>query len=117
MVFPKLGLPVEEILKRTTEGITSGAIRNLSRGYCDEPSVQLPRAAQTSRCNEIPSPQHPVAAAADLAAEHRSIRRCKRLRPHDRLSRVKERFIEALLFLAAFSSVAITLGIVGTLAL
>src|SRR5512145_3024669 len=32
-----------------------------------------------------------------------------------RLSRVKERIIESLLFVAAFSSVAITLGIVGTL--
>jgi phosphate transport system permease protein len=32
-----------------------------------------------------------------------------------RLSRIKERFIEALLLLAAFSSVAITLGIVGIL--
>ena len=32
-----------------------------------------------------------------------------------RLSRIKERIIEGLLFLAAFSSVAITLGIVGTL--
>ena len=33
-----------------------------------------------------------------------------------RLSRIKERFIEALLFLAALSSVAITLGIVFILA-
>src|SRR5688572_33193092 len=62
--------------------------------------------------DEIPNLQHPVAAAADLAVsppptETPSSRR--------RLSRIKERFIEALLFLAAFSSVAITLGIVGTL--
>ena len=62
---------------------------------------------------DIPNLQHPVAAAADQGvkssqpAETSSARR--------RLSRVKERFIEALLFLAAFSSVAITLGIVGTL--
>lgn len=62
--------------------------------------------------DEIPNLQHPVAAAAELdasppPAETPSARR--------RLSRIKERFIEALLFLAAFSSVAITLGIVGTL--
>jgi phosphate transport system permease protein len=61
---------------------------------------------------EIPSLQHPVAAAADQAGgppptDTPSARR--------RLSRVKERVIEALLFLAAFSSVAITMGIVGTL--
>jgi phosphate transport system permease protein len=61
---------------------------------------------------EIPELQHPMAAAVDLdthppPAETPSARR--------RLSRIKERFIEVLLFLAAFSSVAITLGIVGTL--
>ncbi len=38
-----------------------------------------------------------------------------RLTAHPRLRHVRERFIELLLFLAAFSSVAITLGIVGVL--
>lgn len=62
---------------------------------------------------EIPALQHPTAAAADADAspppspESSSAAR--------RLSRVKERIIESLLFLAALSSVAITLGIVGTL--
>ena len=61
---------------------------------------------------EIPSLQHPVAAAADLAPHSPPAKTPSARRG---LSRVKERFIEALLFLAAFSSVAITLGIVGTL--
>ena len=62
---------------------------------------------------EIPNLQHPVAAAADQGAGSNP--------PEDtpsavrRLSRWKERVIEALLFLAAFSSVAITVGIVFTL--
>ncbi len=62
---------------------------------------------------DIPVLQHPVAPAADGTVR----------RPPDpptaasarRLSRLKERFIESLLMLAAFSSVAITLAIVGTL--
>ena len=54
------------------------------------------------------TPAPPVAVTENSpAAEKSSARR--------RLSRVKERFIEALLFLAAFSSVVITLGIVGVL--
>ena len=63
---------------------------------------------------EIPALQNPVAAAAELSSSQS---------PRDtgsaaarRLSRIKERIIEALLLLAAFSSVAITVGIVGTLA-
>ncbi|MGH9881272.1 MAG: phosphate ABC transporter permease subunit PstC [Pyrinomonadaceae bacterium] len=61
---------------------------------------------------DIPVVQYPVAAAAELTA-HPSPET-----PHAaarRLSRVKERIIESLLMLAALSSVAITLGIVGTL--
>jgi phosphate transport system permease protein len=61
---------------------------------------------------DIPALQSPVALAADL----------NRPGPTDetpaaarRLSRIKERIIESLLLLAAFSSVAITLGIVGIL--
>ena len=64
--------------------------------------------------NDIPGLQHPVASAADQSSSPS---------PPDttsaaarRLSRVKERIIETLLLLAAFSSVAITVGIVGTLA-
>lgn len=62
---------------------------------------------------DIPALQYPVAAAAEQKIG---------LPPPPpapsatrRLSHFKERFIEALLFLAAFSSVAITVGIVGTL--
>src|SRR5918993_1492799 len=63
--------------------------------------------------HEIPSLRHPVAAAADQA-DNRQPPEAAPSRER-RLSRVKERIIEALLFLAAISSVAITLGIVGTL--
>lgn len=62
--------------------------------------------------NEIPVLQHPVAAAADQASGPSPPSRASTAR---RLSRVKERVIESLLLAAAFSSVAITLGIVGTL--
>lgn len=62
--------------------------------------------------DEIPVLQHPVATAADLETKSPSAPTAS---PTKRLSQVKERFIEALLFLAAFSSVAITAGIVGTL--
>ncbi len=61
---------------------------------------------------EIPALQHPVAAAADEA-----VPRLPRDAPSSarRLTKLKERIIESLLLLAAFSSVAITAGIVGTL--
>ena len=63
--------------------------------------------------HDVPSLRHPVAAAADQSVNTQSPEAPpSRAR---RLSRIKERFIEALLFLAAFSSVAITLGIVFTL--
>ena len=62
--------------------------------------------------NEIPALQHPVAAAADQASGPSPPTTASAAR---RLSRVKEKVIESLLFVAAFSSVAITLGIVGTL--
>ena len=62
--------------------------------------------------NEIPILQHPVAAAADQASGPSPPSTASAAR---RLSRLKERVIESLLFAAAFSSVAITLGIVGTL--
>src|SRR5918993_1258648 len=62
--------------------------------------------------NEIPILQHPVAAAADQAPGPSPPSTASAAR---RLSRLKERVIESLLFAAAFSSVAITLGIVGTL--
>lgn len=62
---------------------------------------------------EIPALQHPTALAADADAGPPP----PDSRPSSarRLSRIKERIIESLLFLAALSSVAITLGIVGTL--
>lgn len=63
--------------------------------------------------NEIPALQHPVASAADVDASPPSSPESSSAAR--RLSRVKERIIESLLFLAALSSVAITLGIVGTL--
>ena len=62
--------------------------------------------------NEIPALQHPVAAAADQASGPSPPSTASAAR---RLSRLKEKVIESLLFAAAFSSVAITLGIVGTL--
>lgn len=63
---------------------------------------------------EIPALQHPTASAADAdASPPRSPESTSSAAR--RLSRVKERVIESLLFLAAISSVAITLGIVGTL--
>ena len=62
--------------------------------------------------NEIPILRHPVAAAADQASGPSPPSTASAAR---RLSRIKERVIESLLFAAAFSSVAITLGIVGTL--
>ena len=60
---------------------------------------------------EIPALQHPVAAAAD----ERPSPRGGQFEGARRLASIKERVIETLLMLAAFSSVAITLGIVGTL--
>ena len=60
---------------------------------------------------EIPAIQHPVAPAADEAATTRG----GRFNASGRMVSAKERVIESLLFLAAFSSVAITVGIVGTL--
>jgi phosphate transport system permease protein len=60
---------------------------------------------------DIPAPQHPVAPAAEEAARPPSTTPTAARR----LSNLKERIIESLLLLAAFSSVAITLGIVGTL--
>lgn len=60
---------------------------------------------------EVPILQHPVAAAADEAAR----RGGGRFRVSGRMVSAKERVIESLLFLAALSSVAITVGIVGTL--
>ncbi|HKZ00958.1 MAG TPA: phosphate ABC transporter permease subunit PstC [Pyrinomonadaceae bacterium] len=62
---------------------------------------------------EIPALQYPVAVAADQTTPPSPEARSGAAR---RLSRLKERVIESLLLLAAFSSVAITLGIVGTLA-
>ncbi len=61
---------------------------------------------------DIPVLSHPIAVAADEA-----VRRPPGPIPSAarRLSNLKERIIESLLLLAAFSSVAITLGIVGTL--
>ena len=56
--------------------------------------------------------EQPTAVAADLSGQ--SPTGGVSTRAH-RLSRFKERIIESLLFLAAFSSVAITVGIVGTL--
>lgn len=61
---------------------------------------------------DIPALQSPVALAADQNARGPSDETPAAAR---RLSRVKERIIESLLLLAAFSSVAITLGIVGIL--
>jgi phosphate transport system permease protein len=61
---------------------------------------------------EIPALQHPVAAAADEQPGPRG----GSLQGARRLTSVKERVIELLLLAAAFSSVAITVGIVGTLA-
>jgi phosphate transport system permease protein len=61
---------------------------------------------------DIPALQSPVALAADQNRPGPSDERPAVAR---RLSRVKERIIETLLLLAAFSSVAITLGIVGIL--
>ncbi|HKO42885.1 MAG TPA: phosphate ABC transporter permease subunit PstC [Pyrinomonadaceae bacterium] len=60
--------------------------------------------------HEIPSLRHPVAAAADQSDDRQPPEAAPSRQR--RLSRIKERFIEALLFLAALSSVAITLGIV-----
>ncbi len=56
--------------------------------------------------------EQPVALAADLSVQPPAGGASARAR---RLSRVKERVIELILLLAALSSVAITLGIVGTL--
>ncbi|HEX6730637.1 MAG TPA: phosphate ABC transporter permease subunit PstC [Pyrinomonadaceae bacterium] len=61
---------------------------------------------------DIPVLQTPVALAADQNRRGPSDERPAVAR---RLSRVKERIIESILLLAAFSSVAITLGIVGIL--
>lgn len=61
---------------------------------------------------EIPALQHPTALAADGSPPRSPESTSSAAR---RLSRVKERIIETLLFLAAISSVAITVGIVGTL--
>jgi phosphate transport system permease protein len=61
---------------------------------------------------DIPALQVPVALAADQNRRGPSDETPAAAR---RLSRVKERIIESLLLLAAFSSVAITLGIVGIL--
>ena len=61
---------------------------------------------------DIPIVQHPVALAAEPSGQPLDGRTPTRSR---RLSRLKERIIESLLFFAAFSSVAITVGIVGTL--
>ena len=61
---------------------------------------------------DLPMVEQPAALAADLSGQSSSGGAAARVY---RLSRVKERIIEALLFLAAFSSVAITLGFVGTL--
>lgn len=61
---------------------------------------------------ETPILEHPAALAADLAVHPPAGGTPARAR---RLSRLKERVIEWLLFFAAFSSVAITAGIVGTL--
>jgi phosphate transport system permease protein len=60
---------------------------------------------------EIPALQHPVAAAADEQQAPRG----GELAGARRLVSVKERVIEWMLLAAAFSSVAITVGIVGTL--
>lgn len=59
---------------------------------------------------EVPVLQHPVAPAAPSPPPDGRPAAARR-----RLSHLKERFIELLLLLAAFSSVAITVGIVGTL--
>jgi len=66
---------------------------------------------------DIPALQHPTALAADVDAAAGGPPSSPDSTPSAarRLSRVKERVIESLLFLAAISSVAITLGIVGTL--
>ena len=61
---------------------------------------------------EIPIVQHPVALAAEPTGQPLDGGTPANSR---RLSRLKERIIESLLFVAAFSSVAITVGIVGTL--
>ena len=61
---------------------------------------------------EIPIVQHPVALAAEPTGQSLDGGTPANSR---RLSRLKERIIESLLFVAAFSSVAITVGIVGTL--
>ncbi len=60
---------------------------------------------------EIPAIQHPVAPAGEAAARAGG----GRFNARGRMVSTKERVIESLLFLAALSSVAITLGIVGTL--
>lgn len=62
--------------------------------------------------SDIPVLQYPVAAVADQTPPSSSPPKQAAAR---RLSRLKERVIEALLLLAAFSSVAITVGIVVTL--
>ena len=61
---------------------------------------------------DIPALQHPTALAADGSPQRSPESTSSAAR---RLSRAKERIIETLLFLAALSSVAITVGIVGTL--
>lgn len=61
---------------------------------------------------DIPALQVPVALAAEQGSSPTPDETPAAAR---RLSRIKERVIESLLFLAAFSSVAITLGIVGIL--
>ncbi|HEU4770208.1 MAG TPA: phosphate ABC transporter permease subunit PstC [Pyrinomonadaceae bacterium] len=61
---------------------------------------------------DLPMIEQPVALAADVAAQPSSGGTSARAR---RLSRIKERIIESALMLAALSSIAITLGIVGIL--
>ena len=61
---------------------------------------------------DMPAPQDPTALAADGSPQRSPESTSSAAR---RLSRAKERIIETLLFLAALSSVAITVGIVGTL--
>ena len=61
---------------------------------------------------DLPMIEQPAALAADISVQPPAAGASARAR---RLSRVKERIIESILLLAALSSVAITLGIVGIL--
>jgi phosphate transport system permease protein len=61
---------------------------------------------------DLPMIEQPVALAADMSAQPPASGASARAR---RLSRIKERVIEFVLLLAALSSIAITLGIVGIL--